>query len=68
MTPCQKVAGLVTLVVMPIDASKVALLRWRSGRIEDMASSFRSRHVNTEGGLVLGMDELRRLELQLWRL
>lgn len=58
MTPCQKEAGLVTLAVMPIDASKAALVRWMSGRVATMLSRFRSRRVNKGGGLARVMDEL----------
>ena len=64
MTPCQKVAGLVTLSVMPIDASKVALERWMSGRVGAMMCSLRSKRVDAGGEFVLIMDELACLELQ----
>lgn len=58
MTPCQKVAGLVTLAVMPIDASKAALVRWMSGRVAAMLSRFLSRRVKKGGEFGPVIDEL----------
>lgn len=63
MTPFQKVAGAVTLSVMPIDVSKAALLRWISGRVRGMVSSFRKRRDNVERLLVAVMEGSVRLHL-----
>lgn len=56
MTPFQKVAGAVTLSVMPIDVSKAALLRWISGRVTGMARSFRKRRESVERVMVAVME------------
>ena len=56
MTPFQKVAGAVTLSVMPIDVSKAALLRWISGRVRGMVRSFRKRRDKVERVVVAVME------------
>lgn len=55
MTPFQKVAGAVTLSVMPIDVSKAALLRWMSGRVRGMAIIFRRRRDSVKREVVAVM-------------